>query len=151
MPAVQTMAQQPSDLQLQFFLDDIDGLLFPLLQWILKTTRSTINLIPERKRVKACADELCSANQWATFFPSLIWKSSNSLNTLSKLIYTRQEFDTPYQFQVVSTMPEHERRFRRWRDQARLRSGSTSRGSFNAFHGSGPANWHSILRTGRFL
>ena len=71
LPPVAIMAQQASDSQLkvrkfhligqikrsshacgQVFLDDIDELLYPLLQWILKTTRSTINLIADSKRIK---------------------------------------------------------------------------------------------------
>ncbi len=32
-------------------LDDVDVVLFPLLQWILKTTRSTINIIPQSKQI----------------------------------------------------------------------------------------------------
>jgi hypothetical protein len=100
--------------------------------------------------------------------------------------------DTPFQFQVVSTMPEHEQRFQAWRTLSRsirqqsgmfsqfqsghamqqqhgassmhssyygMGSGSRymqqqppaqsgTKGSYNAFHGSGIANWHSILRTG---
>eukprot|EP00455_Lapot_gusevi_P000117 TRINITY_DN1004_c0_g1_i12.p1 TRINITY_DN1004_c0_g1~~TRINITY_DN1004_c0_g1_i12.p1 ORF type:complete len:207 (+),score=71.90 TRINITY_DN1004_c0_g1_i12:154-774(+) len=55
---------------------------------------------------------------------------------------------TKLQFQVVSSFPEHERKFRDWLAQARGRSRVNRRGSYFAFHGSPVSNWHSIIRTG---
>ncbi len=53
---------------------------------------------------------------------------------------------TPYQFQVVSSFPEHEKKFLQWKDQARRET--KKKGSYHAFHGSPITNWHSIIRTG---
>ena len=55
---------------------------------------------------------------------------------------------TEYQFQVVSTLPEHEWAFREYCKKAASLPGTSRRGSFNAFHGSELSNWHSILHTG---
>ena len=55
---------------------------------------------------------------------------------------------TDFQFQVVSTLPEHEWAFREYCKIANSIAGSSHRGSFNAFHGSELSNWHSILHTG---
>ncbi len=53
---------------------------------------------------------------------------------------------TPYQFQVVSSFPEHEKKFLQWKERAR--SETKKKGSYHAFHGSPITNWHSIIRTG---
>ncbi len=53
---------------------------------------------------------------------------------------------TPYQFQVVSSFPEHEKKFLQWKEKARRET--KKKGSYHAFHGSPITNWHSIIRTG---
>jgi hypothetical protein len=67
---------------LQAFLDEeASPLAFPLLRWLLRSSRAHLSLIPENKQIK--------------------------------------EMGTPYQFQIVSTNPEHERTFQKWKQQAR--------------------------------
>jgi hypothetical protein len=42
---------------------------------------------------------------------------------------------TELQFQLVSSMPEHERQFRRWQDKAKKEGSKNKNGSYKAFHG----------------
>lgn len=145
-----------SDVHLQALLDEVSSpLAFPLLRWLLRSSRAHLSLIPANKQLT--------------------------------------EMGTPYQFQIVSTNPEHERTFQKWKEQARKEKPNLTKaqrqtqqqmlgmpvtpqkyvprpgggfmleeeakekettknknytGSFHAFHGSPISNWHSIVRTG---
>lgn len=46
------MKKYPSDEQLKIVLDDISPLCFPLLQWIIKSNRAHMSLLPSDKQVK---------------------------------------------------------------------------------------------------
>eukprot|EP01112_Ceratiomyxa_fruticulosa_P011464 TRINITY_DN3109_c0_g1_i1.p1 TRINITY_DN3109_c0_g1~~TRINITY_DN3109_c0_g1_i1.p1 ORF type:complete len:918 (-),score=250.47 TRINITY_DN3109_c0_g1_i1:134-2887(-) len=147
-PAINIMNQFSSDDQLKVFLDDISPLCFPLLRWVLRSSRSHLSRIPEHKQLECMG--------------------------------------TPFQFQIVSTNPEHERRFQQWKNTAKRENPNGEKspnpyaynaglfpfggfgyngynappppppkkdrkdatGSFYAFHGSPITNWHSIVRSG---
>eukprot|EP00026_Physarum_polycephalum_P002388 Phypoly_transcript_02394.p1 GENE.Phypoly_transcript_02394~~Phypoly_transcript_02394.p1 ORF type:complete len:924 (+),score=160.91 Phypoly_transcript_02394:68-2773(+) len=155
-PKISELLQCSSDVHLQALLDEAASpLAFPLLRWLLRSSRAHLSLIPENKQIMAMG--------------------------------------TPYQFQIVSTNPEHERTFQKWKQQAREEKPKLTQaqkqqntaaymgavytapqyvprpgggfmlkpeekkpaeetkrntGSYHAFHGSPISNWHSILRTG---
>lgn len=81
-PPVSELQKFGSDVHLQAFLDEtVSPLAFPLLRWVLRSSRAHLSLIPAHKQLV--------------------------------------EMGTPYQFQIVSTNPEHERTFQRWKQQAK--------------------------------
>jgi len=42
---------------------------------------------------------------------------------------------TELQFQLISSMPEHEKQFRKWQEKAKAEGSKNKRGSYKAFHG----------------
>jgi hypothetical protein len=81
-PPVSELQKCSSDVHLQAFLDEVASpLAFPLLRWVLRSSRAHLSLIPAHKQLV--------------------------------------EMGTPYQFQIVSTNPEHERTFQKWKQQAK--------------------------------
>lgn len=151
-PPIKELQQCSSDVHLQALLEEESSeLAFPLLRWLLRSSRAHLSLIPSNKQIT--------------------------------------QMGTPYQFQIVSANPEHERTFQKWKQQAKTEKprltqaqkqqqqamyggmiglgqyvpkpggGFTLKkdpeeeprnntGSFHAFHGSPISNWHSIVRTG---
>jgi len=81
-------------------------------------------------------------------FPLLRWVIQSNRTQLSLVHPSKQinEMKTPYQFTMLNSFPEHERKFQEWVTRSRREKGGN--GVFNAFHGSPVGNWHSILRTG---
>lgn len=74
-------------------------------------------------------------------WPLLNWITSSNRSHLVRLPpnYFINSMGTPYQYLLISAPPEKEAIFQRNKKQY---------GSFWAFHGSKPENWHSILRRG---
>jgi poly [ADP-ribose] polymerase 6/8 len=74
-------------------------------------------------------------------WPLLNWITSSNRSHLVRLppAYFINSMGTPYQYLLISAPPEKEAAFQRNKKQY---------GSYWAFHGSGPENWHSILRRG---
>ena len=74
-------------------------------------------------------------------WPLLNWITSSNRSHLVRLppTYFINSMGTPYQYLLISAPPEKEAIFQRNKKQY---------GSFWAFHGSKPENWHSILRRG---
>lgn len=74
-------------------------------------------------------------------WPLLNWITSSNRSHLVRLppAYNIPSMVTPYQYLLISAPPEKEAEFQR---------AKKTHGSFWAFHGSAPENWHSILRRG---
>jgi len=112
-------------------------------------------------------------------FPLLRWVIRSNRAHLSLIPTKKQikEMNTPWQFQLVNSFPEHEAQFYKWKENARQWALShpndghinnqhpayfgivpglanqskrlvNNTGSYFAFHGSSITNWHSIVRTG---
>lgn len=67
-------------------------------------------------------------------FPLLRWVIQSNRTHLSFIPEDEQipEMNTPYQFQIISSFPEHERKFQEWRSRSIKEKGS---GTFVSFHG----------------
>jgi poly [ADP-ribose] polymerase 6/8 len=74
-------------------------------------------------------------------YPLLRWIISSMRSHLKKLEKHEMmsQFNTNYQYKLMSASPEKEKNFQQLKKQYR---------SFHAFHGSSLCNWHSIMRTG---
>lgn len=74
-------------------------------------------------------------------WPLLNWITTSNRSHLVRLPpnYLIRSMGTPYQYLLISAPPEKEAIFQKNKKQY---------GSHWAFHGSGPENWHSILRRG---
>jgi len=83
-------------------------------------------------------------------FPLLRWivRSNRTHLELVPKKHQLSAMGTELQFQVVSSFPEHERKFQDWKSRARKTGKKNSTGSYFAFHGSPVVNFHSIIRTG---
>jgi len=91
-------------------------------------------------------------------FTLLRWVVRSNRTHLELIPKKRQlkDMKTDLQFNVVSSFPEHERKFQDWKGRARnlsknsksKKNSPNSSGSYYAFHGSPITNFHSIIRTG---
>lgn len=119
---------------------------FPLLH-------QTVQRIPKVKKMIEMAHQkdtilrqsLCRDDPLV--YPLLQWIFSSNRAHLEPLPQSQRisGFGT-YQYYLVSSNPEKEAVFRKKRDVAKAHKGG--RGSFFAWHGSQPGNWHCILRNG---
>lgn len=67
-------------------------------------------------------------------FPLLRWILQSNRTHLSLIPENEQikEMNTPHQFQIISSFPEHERKFQEWRSRSISEGG---KGTFVSFHG----------------
>eukprot|EP01102_Stenamoeba_stenopodia_P006169 TRINITY_DN1698_c0_g2_i1.p1 TRINITY_DN1698_c0_g2~~TRINITY_DN1698_c0_g2_i1.p1 ORF type:complete len:979 (-),score=356.91 TRINITY_DN1698_c0_g2_i1:1765-4701(-) len=147
-PSISSMQIYSTDEQLKVALDDISPEVFPLLRWIVCSSRPHLTCLPKRKEFVKMKPAL--QFQMVTSSPEheekfLEWKRMAQINA-------RVKGQRPNEYNDQYNGGRRRVNVHWYNNQLNQDDGTENskgrNGSFVAFHGSPISNWHSIIRTG---